>query len=308
MAHVRAVQLETRPSPQEAVTLLRDVDVLAATNVCLPVLDADLLDQLPGLRAVALFATGYDHIDVALLEDRAITLSVLHDYATVAVAEHGVAMLLALATRLHLAHDRTRGVAPSGASLRGVELAGKTVGVIGLGRIGTRLAALCSGLGMRVVGADTDRGARARAVAAGIEVGTTDGVLGASDAVVLCASHRFDAPPIVGAGELARMREGALLVNVARAALVDTTAALAAVRRGRLRGYAVDDAVVDERTDGDLLVEGKVLQTGHSAWWRDEVLERGARMWGERLLAVLEGDPLDVVCSPRASTLRVAAG
>jgi phosphoglycerate dehydrogenase-like enzyme len=90
----------------------------------------------------------------------------------------------------------------------------------------------------------------------------------------------------------------ALLVNVARAALVDTAAATAAIRSGRLRGYAVDDTVLDPVVDGDLSAEGRVLQTGHSGWWRDEVLARGARMWGERLLAAVHNRPLDAVTWP----------
>ena len=306
VADLRAVQLETRPGCREAVALLDDVDVVASTNLCLPVLDAHLLDALPRLRAIVLYATGYDHIDVALLRERGIGLSVLHGYATAAVAEQGLAMLLALATRLHLAHDRSRGVAPERASLRGVELEGKTVGVVGVGRIGSRLAEMCRGLRMRVVGTDIDRGAEAAARTSGVEMGSIDWLLGRSDAVVVCASHSFSSPPIIGREELAAMRDGALLVNVARSALVDTAAATAAVRCGQLRGYAVDDAVLDPCADGDLLAEGRVLQTGHSAWWRDEVLERGARMWGEHLLAAIHGTPLDAVTWPQVS--RTAAG
>ena len=98
------------------------------------------------------------------------------------------------------------------------------------------------------------------------------------------------------------MRPGALLVNVGRPALVDTPSALAALRSERLRGYAVDDAVLDpstdSRADADLVDQGRLLQTGHSAWWRDEVLERGARMWGERLLAAVTDRPVDAVTWP----------
>jgi phosphoglycerate dehydrogenase-like enzyme len=94
------------------------------------------------------------------------------------------------------------------------------------------------------------------------------------------------------------MRRGAFLVNVSRATLVDVAAATTAVRDGRLRGYAVDDVVLDPRVDGDLLAEGRVVQTGHSAWWRDEVLERGRRMWAQHLLAAIEGRPLDAVTWP----------
>jgi hypothetical protein len=81
------------------------------------------------------------------------------------------------------------------------------------------------------------------------------------------------------------------------------------VRSGRLRGYAVDDTVVDAVRDGDLLAEGRLLQTGHSAWWRDEVIERGPQMWGERLVAAVRGRPRDVVAERRmAGHHKVADG
>jgi phosphoglycerate dehydrogenase-like enzyme len=82
---------------------------------------------------------------------------------------------------------------------------------------------------------------------------------------------------------------------VARAGLVDTAAAVHAVRAGRLRGYAVDDTVLDPVADADVLGEGRVLQTGHSAWWRDEALVRGRRMWGADLLAAVTGRPSGAV-------------
>ena len=291
------------PGHDEAVRLLTGAHVLAATNTCLPHLDAALLDELPALRAVVLYATGYDHIDVRLLADRGVGLSVLPDYATNAVAEHAIAMLFGLATRLHLANDRSRGLVDGETSLRGVELAGRTLGVLGVGRIGSRVAQLGTGLGMRVVGCDVDPLAIRAAQSAGVAMVDRDTLLSSSDVLIVSASHRFRAPAALGAAELHRMRRGALLVNVSRAALVDTAAAAASVRAGRLRGYAVDDVVLSDAVDGDLLREGRVLQTGHSAWWRDEVLERGRRMWGEHVLAAVDGDPLDAVTWPTPARL-----
>lgn len=302
-ADVRVVRRDVAPGYDEAVELLAGAELLGSTNLCLPRIDAALLDALPDLRAIVLYATGHDHVDRALLARRGIGLSVLPDYATVAVAEHALALLLALATRLHLAHDRSRGTARLDASLRGVELAGRTVGVVGHGRIGSRVARMCAALGCTVVVCDIDRAAAAAATAVGFSTGDLGWVLDRSDALVLCASHDHGAPPIIGRPELARVRAGSLLVNVARSALVATDAALTAIRSGRLRGYAVDDTVVDAHRDGDLLEEGRVLQTGHSAWWRDEVLERGARMWGENLLAAVDGELRSDVTRPAAITV-----
>jgi phosphoglycerate dehydrogenase-like enzyme len=319
------VRLDRAPDHTTAIRLLRDADLLGATNLCLPRLDPLLLDALPRLRGVVLLATGYDHLDVPQLERRGIGVSVLPEYATGAVAEHALAMLLALATRLHLANDRSRGAVAGDASLRGVELAGRTVGVVGVGRIGGRLTRLARGIGMRVLGTDTDPAAVRRAVAGGVEMTDLPDLLERSDAVALAASHEYGRPAVLGPRELHRLRPGAFLVNVGRPALVDTPAVAAALRTRRLRGYAVDDVVLDPVRDADLAREGRVLQTGHSAWWRDEVLDRGARMWGEHLLAAVEGRPLDAVTWPgenaamdgtaagapidlRAAALPVAAG
>lgn len=295
LADVRFLLRERAPTPSEAAELLVDVDLLAATNACLPGLDAELLDRAPDLQGVVLYATGYDHVDVDLLARHGAWLSVLPDYATEAVAEHALGMVFGLACRLHLAHDRSRGVVDAASSLRGVELAGRTAGVVGVGRIGTRVAQLARAIGMDVVGTDIDAGAVARAEGAGLEMTRLEPLLTRSDVVVVCASYRFGAPPTLGGAELQRMRGGAFLVNVSRSALVDTAAAAAAVRAGHLRGYAVDDVVLDPVADGDLLAQGRVLQTGHSGWWRDEVLGRGERMFGEHLIAAVRGRPLDVV-------------
>jgi lactate dehydrogenase-like 2-hydroxyacid dehydrogenase len=307
VADVRYQALEEAPGRAEATMLLRGTEILAATNACLPVLDAPLLDALPELRAVVLYATGYGHIDLDLLASRGVGLCVLPDYATGAVAEHAIAMLLAMATRLHLAHDRSRRLVHRATSLRGIELAGRTLGVVGVGRIGMRVARLADGLGMRIVGTDIDEAAVALARGDGIAMADLSELLAASDALVVCASHAYDAPAVLGHAELRSMRHGSLLVNVSRAALVDTAAAVAAVRAGWLRGYAVDDVVLDPAVDGDLLAQGRVLQTGHSAWWRDEVLERGRRMWARHLLAAVAGTPLDAVTWPAATSRAVRA-
>ncbi|MFE3456829.1 2-hydroxyacid dehydrogenase [Nocardiopsis aegyptia] len=297
-ADVTVVRTDAAPDRRSAVRVLAGADLVGATNLCLPAIDAELLDALPRLRGIVLYATGYDHLDVALLRSRGVGLSVLPDYATTSVAEHCLAMLFALATRLHLANDRSRGRVGPGVSLRGVELSGRTLGVVGVGRIGRAVAHRARLLGMRVMGTDPDERAADRARAQGVTMASPDELLSGSHAVAVCASHAFGAPPILGRAELAALRPGALLVNVARPALVDTAAVLESVRSERIRGYAVDDSVLDPVCDDDVLSQGRVLQTGHSAWWRDETLERGARMWGERLVAAVRDRPRDAVTWP----------
>lgn len=294
-ADVEFVVRQDAPTADEAVRLLHSATVLATTNVTLPSLDDALLRRLPRLRSVVLYATGYEHVDLAALERHGVSLSVLPSYATSAVAEHALGLLLTLATRTHLANDKARGLVPRETSLRGVELGGRTLGIIGVGRIGVHLAGIATGLGMRVIGSDPDLRAREAAEQIGIEMTTTDDAIEHSSAIAVCARTEPDHPRILDAERVQRLRPGSLLVNVGRPALVDTEAVVAAVRAHRLRGYAVDDVVLDREAHADLMAEGRVLQTSHSAWWRDEVLERGAAHFGHALLAAVNGRPVDVV-------------
>lgn len=292
-ARLDFVTRKDAPDGREAAALLRDATVLATTNATLPRLDAELLRACPRLRRIVLYATGYEHIDLELLDDHGVSLSVLPEYATPAVAEHALALLLGLAARIHLANDRSRDLVPAATSLRGIELGGRTLGIIGVGRIGTHLARLADGIGMRVIGSDPDPAARVAAQERGTIMTHTDELLERADVVALCCSTDPQQPLVVGAPELERMRPGGLLVNIGRPALVDHDAVAEALRSGRLRGYGVDDAVLDPACD--LVTEGRVLQTGHSAWWRDEVLERGAEQFGRAVLAAVRGAPVDVV-------------
>ena len=178
-----------------------------------------------------------------MLAERGIGLSVVSDYATTAVAEHTMALIFALATRLHVGNDRCRGLLAGDVSLRGVELAGRVLGVVGLGRIGLRVATMAGAFGMQVAACDIDARAVARARLAGITTRPLDQLLTAATIVSVCASHRLGRTPIIGGRELARMSPETLLVNASRAALVDTPAVVAALRRRQLRGYGVDDQV-----------------------------------------------------------------
>lgn len=282
----------------ESASLLAEVDILASTNLALPVLDEALLQAAPRLAHVVLYATGYEHIDVGLLDRRGITLTTLPDYATTAVAEHALALIMALAARVPLANDRSRGLAPAGVSLRGFEVAGRTLGIVGTGRIGRHLARIARGIGMTVIGTDIDPLARVRAAADGIQMVVPAHLVAQADVVAICASTIQGTFPILDAAAIAALKPGAVVVSVGRPVLVDTPAMLAALRGHVVRGYAVDDVIAGpdfEDPAVDLIAEGRLLQTGHSAWWRDEVLDRGGRMFADAILAAACGHPVNVV-------------
>jgi phosphoglycerate dehydrogenase-like enzyme len=302
LADVTFLARQAPMSHAEALFAFRHADVVAVTPKVAPDLDEALLRDLPHLRGIALYATGYDFLDVPLLERHGVRLSVLPDYSTEAVAEHAIGSLLAVAGRIHLANDRSRGLVGPTTSLRGFELRGRTLGIIGCGRIGSRVAELAHAFGMRTIAHDIDP-----KPVAGVTYVEREELLSASDAVTLHCPMVFGDPPMIDAAALATMRPGSVLINSSRAALVDDVAVAASIRAGHLRSYAVDDHLWTDPDVDDLLREGRVLQTGHSAWWADEVLARGARMWGEHIAALVVGQPRDVV-DEVASPLGTAEG
>jgi phosphoglycerate dehydrogenase-like enzyme len=299
-ADVTFLARSDRMTPEDARFAFRQADVVALTPKVAPRFDEELLRALPRLRGICLYATGYDFLDMRLLERRGIALSVLPDYSTEAVAEHALGMLLSVAGRIHLANDRSRRMVPATTSLRGFELRGRTLGIIGCGRIGSRVAELAQAVGMRTIAHDIDP-----KPVAGVTYVERGELLAASDAVSLHCPMLFGAPPMIDAHALAVMRPGAVLINSSRAALVDDDAVVSSIRDGHLRGYAVDDELLDAPELEDLRREGRLLQTGHSAWWSDETLARGAVMWGEHIQAMLDGVPVHVVDDAAVLTGRV---
>ncbi|GGI06059.1 2-hydroxyacid dehydrogenase [Egicoccus halophilus] len=289
LATVDYLAREDAMSPDEAIAAFADADVVAVTPKVSPPLTGDLVARLPRLRGIVLHATGYDFVDVAALQRQGVVVSTLPSYSTRSVAEQTIGMLLALSSRLHLGNDRSRGLVAPTTSLRGFELAGRTLGIIGCGRIGSTVAALAQGLGMTTIAHDI-----APKPVTGVTYVERDELLDRSHVVSLHTPLAWGAPPMLGAAEFARMPEGSVLVNSSRSALVDDDAMIDAIRRGHLRGYAVDDETLGGPRVDDLLREGRILQTGHSAWWTDEVLERGATMWADAIVAMLTGEPTNV--------------
>lgn len=269
-------------TPNDARLAFRGAVVVAVTPKVSPIFDDALLADLPRLRTIVLHATGFEAFDLHALARHEVALHTLPAYSTESVAAHALAMMLTLSTRLHLADARSRGLVPGSTSLRGFELAGRTLGIVGLGRIGTRLATMAQGIGLRVIANDI----RPRA-APGVEMTSLPALLDRADVLSLNCPRVHGAPAMIGARHLTRLPTGAIMVNVSRAELVDNRAVAWAVRSGQLRGYAVDDAVFTDDDTADLVREGRVLQTGHSAWWTDEVLERGARHWVDTMIDAL---------------------
>ena len=239
---------------------------------------AGLLAELPHLRGLAIYATGSEWIDTKALAARNIELRILADYSAQTVAEHALAMLLALARRTHLSDRVVRGDLPESISLRGWEVQGKRIGIVGFGRIGERIARLLQAFDAEITYHDPGIADRTD-----FRAQPLDQLLAASDVIILAASSERGRPPIIGAREMAAMKPGAYLVNPARPQLVDAAAVLQAIGDRQLAGYAVDERVYS-RDDLATLEPGRILQTGHTGWYSDEAMQRGTEQWISHLI------------------------
>lgn len=257
--------------------------VLALTPRSTPLLTRHFLAPLKQLRGIAVFATGVDWIDTDYLEARGIQLSRLKDYATDTVAEHAIGMLLTMSRRLHLSWDRVRGAIPAGISLRGWELKGKRVGILGYGRIGRAIAARLKGFSCHLMVHDRFE-----------NKGKLRAWIKPLDVLILSLSRRFGDPPVIGEEELQGSTRGLVLINPARAALVDSRAVRSALSSGHLGGYAVDP--VDPSLLRGGLRPGLVFQSGHTGWYSAEALDRGLEAWVQNIVHMAKN-----VCSGYSS-------
>ena len=202
-------------------------------------LTADVIAELPALRLVAARSTGFDHIDLEACRARGITVVNVPTYGENTVAEHTFALILALSRNVHRAYVRTAAGNFSLEGLRGFDLKGKRLGVIGAGSIGLHVVRMARGFDMDVVVSDV-RQTRLLAEVLGFRYVDLDELLATSDVVSLNLPYSPAVHHLINRERLARMKRGALLINTARGPLVDTDALLWALDEGILGGAGLD--------------------------------------------------------------------
>jgi D-lactate dehydrogenase len=269
-------------------------------------LDAEVLATLAGgqTRLVALRCAGFNNVDLEAARRLGVSVARVPAYSPHAVAEHTVGLILTLARKLNRAINRVREGNFALEGLLGRELHGRTVGIVGTGKIGAVLARALSGFGVTLLA--TDARENAECLALGARYVPLDELLRASDVVTLHCPLSPASHHMIDAARLALMRPGALLVNTSRGALVDAPAVVEALKRGHLGGVAIDVYEEEERlffedhsadilqddTFARLLTFPNVVVTGHQAFFTDDALRDIARTTIENLTAFERGAPL----------------
>jgi D-3-phosphoglycerate dehydrogenase len=239
---------------------LADADALlvrSSTRV-----DAEALAHAPRLKVVARAGVGLDNVDVPAATSRGVMVVNAPTSNIVSAAEHAVALLLAVARRIPAADASLRAGQWKRSAFSGVELAGKTVGVVGLGKIGQLVAQRIAAFGTDVIAYDPYV-LPARAAQLGIELVDLDELLARADAISIHLPKTPETLGLIGADQLAKTKPGVLIVNAARGGLVDEPALADAVREGQVGGAGIDVFATEPTTSSPLFELPEVVVTPH---------------------------------------------
>jgi D-lactate dehydrogenase len=214
--------------------------------------------RFPALRLIATRSTGFDHIDLNAAKERGIAVANVPYYGENTVAEFTFALLLALSRRVIDADERVRDGAFLPSGLRGFDLAGKTIGVVGCGHIGVHVIRIANGFGMKVLGFDVTRNEEL-AKSLNFTYATLSELFTTSDIITLHVPYNAHTHHLINHENIGSFRKGSYLINTSRGAVVETDALVEALRSGIIAGAALD--VLEE--EGDMNDEAALLTAPH---------------------------------------------
>ena len=250
-------------------------------------LTADVIAKATKLRVIGRAGVGVDNVDVDAATRRGIVVANAPESNILSAAEHTVGLLLALARNIPQAHAALREGRWERSKWGGVELADKTLGVLGFGRIGRLVARRALALEMKVLAYDPFVSSE-RFRELGVEGGALEEVLASSDFLTLHLPLTEETRSSIDAEAIAKMRDGVRIVNAARGELVDEHALIAALESGKVAGAAID-VFAREPYDGPLLQAPNVVVTPHLAASTDEAQDRAGVIVAEQVAAALDG-------------------
>ncbi len=273
--------------------------VRSATQV-----DAEMIAAAPHLQVVGRAGIGVDNIDLDAATQAGVLVVNAPNANTISAAEHTMAMILAQARRVPEADASLRRGAWERKRLQGVELHGKTLGVVGLGRIGALVAQRASAFGMRIIAFDPyvseDRARRL-----GIEMRDLEEVYAEADFLTVHLPRTPETEGLIGPEAFAAMKPDVRIVNVARGGIIDEAALAAAIESGRVGGAAIDVFAVEPQTDSPLFALPQVVVTPHLGASTQEAQDKAGISVAESVAAALRGElvlaAVNIDLGPRVS-------
>ena len=285
-----------RTPEDQIVSRIGDADVILL-NKC-PI-TAATLDACPSVKLICVLATGYNVVDTAAAKERGIPVCNVPDYGTAAVAQFTFALLLELCHQVgHHARTVRDGKwcdCPDFCywDTPQMELAGKTIGIIGFGRIGRAVGKIANAFGMNVIAYNRSQCEEGKAIGSYVNLNE---LLTTADIISLHCPLSAENTGMIGADALAKMKDGAILLNTARGPLVDETAVCAALESGKLRGYGCDVISAEPmKAENPLKNAPNCIVTPHMAWAPIESRKRIQDCTERSIRAFLDGNPINTV-------------
>jgi len=278
------------------------------------VVDREVIGLLAagGTRLLALRSSGFNHVDLRAAQDAGLTVMRVPAYSPHAVAEFTLALMLSVDRRVHRAYARVRDGNFSLEGLLGSGLHGRTVGIVGTGRIGATVAHILRGFGCELLAHDPDPDEAVEAL--GARYVDLDTLLRGSDIITLHCPLTPASHHLIDAAAIGRMREGVMIVNTSRGELVDTRAVIDGLKSGAIGHLALDvyeeegdlffedlsDRVITDDVFSRLLTFPNVLITAHQAFFTTDALERIAATTLDNIAAFARGERSGTEITPQA--------
>ena len=296
MRELAELVLYDRSKPSEVVERVGNAEMVLTNKV---VFTDEVMAQLPNLKYIGVLATGYNVVDIEAAHRRGIVVTNIPAYSTDSVAQMTFALLLAVTNRVEHYADMSR----QGRWSRNpdfcywdtplIELSGKTLGLVGLGNIGSKVAQIAHQFGMDVFALTSKASA---SLPDGIQKTTLEGLLAVSDVLSLHCPLTADTHHLINEQRLQQMKPGAILLNTGRGPLVDERAVAKALASGRLGAYAADVMELEPPTkDNPLFSQPNAFLTPHIAWATHEARQRLMDIAVANVKAFIEGAPINVV-------------
>ncbi len=290
------VTLYDRTDPAEAVARIGDAQIVLINKTPIT---AELLDSCPSVKLICVQATGYNVVDCDAAKARGVTVCNVPAYGTDAVAQFTFSLLLELCNRVghhdRMVHDGAWCRCPSFCfwDTPQMEIAGKAIGIVGFGRIGRAVGKIANAFGMKVLAYNRSRCAEGEAIATYVDLDT---LLSSSDIVSLHCPMTPETAGLINAQTIAKMKDGAILLNTARGAIINEQDVADALKQGKLRGAAMD--VVSQEPmaqDNPLLDAPNCIITPHMAWTPVESRQRIIDCNVQSIQGFLNGKPVNTV-------------
>lgn len=285
-----------RTAPEEVVAHVGDADIVLTNKT---VFNADVISQLPNVKYIGVLATGYNVVDTEAAHRRGIVVTNIPAYSTDSVAQMTFAHILNITNRVgYYAAKNSDGEwsrCPDFCywDTPLTDLSGKTIGIVGLGHIGSKVARLAQDFGMDVFAYTSKNAAD---LPAGINKTTLDGLLGISDIITLHCPLTPSTRELINKESIKKMRRGAILINTGRGPLVNEADVAEALQEGRLGAYGADVMCSEPpAADNPLFAQPNAYITPHIAWATVEARERLMAIAVNNLKAFVSDNPVNVV-------------